>query len=200
VPETALGQFRAPTRNPEAPYDVVLEEAIRFSNVPVLTGRTNDTQPTLDTSLWDVHAMDVSTLESQGRLTKLHGSIDWVRGQDKIHVGTPLFQGRHERHAIIYPGFKGAPNDPLFQHLHQYCRSRLAKASGIIIIGYAFRDEYINTILSRDLRRDAMVIVLNPAERLPSMPFAESRVVHIRLQFGRQGAEAVLAKVGSLKQ
>ena len=102
----ALNQLRPITSTLEivtTNYDVAIEEAISVTKAPVLTGRTQGTRPVLQLELWDITSIQ-SQSPKEGKLTKLHG----VRGnQDRIHVGTPLFQGRHERHAIIYPGFKG---------------------------------------------------------------------------------------------
>lgn len=176
-------------------YDIVIEEAIQICKAPVLTGRISGNQPTLDPTLWDLRGLSLEQFASHGRLTKLHGSVDWVRGKNRIHVGTPLFQGKHERHAIIYPGFKGRPTDPLFERLHQYFQARLAEADIVVFVGYAFRDEYINAILERDVSREARIFVLNPVERLPTIPFAESRFVHVRRGFDKDGVAELLSRV-----
>ncbi len=173
-------------------YDIVLEEAIVSAKAPVLTGRTTGNQPTLDLTMWDLRGLNAESFSAYGRLTKLHGSVDWARGRDRIFVGTPLFQGRHERHAIIYPGFKGTPTDPLFQQLHRYFQERVSQAEVLIFIGYAFRDEYINNVLEREVRRQSHVIVVNPSERLPGLPFPESRVSHIRAAFNEESVKAIL--------
>lgn len=179
-------------------YDIVIEEAIRLCDVPVLSGRTIGNQPILDSTMWDVKGLSTEQFLSFGRLTKLHGSVDWVRGKSgRIHVGTPTFQGMHERHAIIYPGFKGPPLDNLFQSMHRYFQARIADAEVIIFIGYAFRDEYINAILERDLNRESRIYVLNPADRLHSIPFAESRVTHIKGSFDQVGVEELLNLIES---
>lgn len=176
-------------------YDIVIEEAITLSRAPVLTGRVFGNQPTLDTSLWDLHGLQVESFSSYGRLTKLHGSVDWARGRDRIFVGTPMFHGRHERHAIIYPGFKGTPQDPLFQALHRYFEERLSQVEIAIFVGYAFRDEYINTLLDRSMRRSARVLILNPADRLATVPFAEARFEHVKEGFNPSGVGKVIASV-----
>ena len=154
-------------------YDIVIEEAITITNAPVVTGRTTAIQPTLDKRKWDPRDPTVEAVALFGRLTKLHGSVDWVKANDRIYVGTPLFQGRHERHAIIYPGFKGVPEDPFFQQLHRYFQERLSQADTALFIGYAFRDEYINNLL-QELPPSCKILVLNPIEP-PSLPFAAGR-------------------------
>jgi len=89
-----------------------------------------------------------------------------------------------------------APTDPLFQQLHRYFQGCLGEADAVILIGYAFRDEYINAILERDTPRQSQVVVLNPAERLPGIPYPESRVLHLRRHFDAEGVAEVLASLG----
>lgn len=173
-------------------YDIVIEEAITLVNAPVVTGRITANQPTLDQRKWDSRNSTTEDASLYGRLTKLHGSVDWVRGKDRIYVGTPLFQGAHERHAIIYPGFKGQPQDPFFQVLHRYFQERLPQAKIALFIGYAFRDEYINSILKSELPATCKIVILNPAKKLSTVPFESKRFTHIQRGFDQEGVSAVL--------
>jgi SIR2-like domain len=156
-----LMELREPIEIVTTNYDLIIEEAIAETKAPVKTGRTLGTLSILQQELWDL-----TTTPSNGGvglLTKLHGSVDWIRGNNnRIHVGTPTYHGNHNKHAIIYPGFKGAPDDELFKHLHLYFEAAVAKADVIFFIGYGFRDEYINTIISRQIKPDCMVFVINP--------------------------------------
>jgi hypothetical protein len=173
-------------------YDIIAEEAIKLAKAPVLTGRTTEIQPTLDTTMWELRGLSVEQFSSYGRLTKLHGSVDWTKGRDRIYVGTPVFGGKHEQHAIIYPGFKGPPTDTLFQQLHRYFQERLKDVEIALFIGYAFRDDYINQILERNLSRAAKIAVINPAESLPGIPFPLSRFTHFKDIFDQQGIDNAL--------
>lgn len=175
-------------------YDVVIEEAIAKSGISIITGRSSGTQPLLDQTAWDLQNASVEDKEAHGRFTKLHGSVDWVRGNDRIHVGFPFFQGKHEKHVIIYPGFKGVPSEPLFQQLHQYFHMRLSQADVVLFIGYAFRDEYINTILQRDLSQSAKILVLNPAP-VPKIPFSKASFKQVSKAFDEEGVKAVLLEI-----
>jgi hypothetical protein len=173
-------------------YDVVIEEAIQLSEIAVWDGRRGGIRPTLDLAAWDLK--DIDAPDRKGRLTKLHGSIDWIRGGGRIHVGFPVFQGKHDKHAIIYPGFKGVPTDPFFQQLHEYFHITLAKADLLIFIGYAFRDQYINEILQRNLGSAANVVVINPVG-LTNLPFPKDRLKYIKEFFDEKSVRTLLNEV-----
>ncbi|HET6976214.1 MAG TPA: SIR2 family protein [Pyrinomonadaceae bacterium] len=177
-------------------YDIVIEEAIEYAKAPVLTGRTRGTQPILDKTLWEFKALSATTFMTQGRLTKLHGSVDWIRGGDRIYVGNPLFHGQHERHAIIYPGFKGQPTDDLFQVFHRYFQAKISEADIIIFIGYAFRDEYINRILSTEISKETKLVVINPEGHLPNIPFPPQSYSHLKSYFDMDTVHEVLSFLG----
>lgn len=87
-------------------YDLVLERVLEVSGIHTQTGRTQGVRPILDVSLWNTPGLSLTIGEkSYGRLTKLHGSVDWHRGSNIIHTGSPLFTGDHNDHAILYPGY-----------------------------------------------------------------------------------------------
>lgn len=188
-----LMELKEPIEIVTTNYDLVIEEAISITNAPVRTGRSQKTLPILETQLWDVTDPS-SPASSFGLLTKLHGSVDWVRGRNnRIHVGTPTYQGDHKRHAIIYPGFKGEPTDDLFKQLHLYFQAALSRAVVVVFIGYAFRDEYINTLLSRQLSHEASLIILNPAKNLPLI--REVEFTHLEHGFDREGTQQLLVEI-----
>lgn len=165
-------------------YDVVLEEALSKVDLSVHDGRTMGTQPVLDVSLWQ-RTGD----QRVGLLTKLHGSVDWTRGEQRIHVGTPLYQGDHDRHVIIYPGFKGSPDREPFQTFHEHFRSCMMGAELAIFIGFAFRDAMINELIRRSRRPGAKVVVVNPMSSFPDLPFRMDDVIHVKEPFGRKAVE-----------
>ncbi len=105
--------------------------------------------------------------EGQGaiRLYKLHGSALWYRSEEgllvKSHVRmdpqeprVSLFDGRKADQLLLYPAFKQPKETPFFD-LAQILRERLSQKKFVIVIGYAFGDEYL-----RHLFRDAFL--LNP--------------------------------------
>lgn len=127
-------------------YDSVLEAVISPAGIGVATGREDNTARTkmrLDTALWDNPGKPLD--DGRGRLTKLHGSVDWKRENGEIICGPCDATGDIP---ILYPGFKGPPKDEPFIKFHEHLRAVVGKARVAIFIGFAFRDEYINGILS----------------------------------------------------
>lgn len=142
-------------------YDLILEEAILGLGL-INSGWRGDTVRDINTSLWEAPYHS----NGKGLLTKLHGSVNWTPDGDRILVSDPTYKGSHEKHVIIYPGFKGEPRNPVFKNFHDYFANTLNMASAVIFIGYAFRDEYINNICERFIRSDATTIVINPQKNI----------------------------------
>lgn len=162
-------------------YDVVLETALdsyaSSSDALLYSGIAGGRHKYLNLSSWEA-ASD----RKLGLLTKLHGSIDWKLAGDKVFVGDPVFTGDHSKQAIIYPGFKGAPSNPIFKMFHDYFERALSSAQGLIVIGFAFRDDYINNSIQNNLAPDVPVVVLNPDETV-RFPYRRSRAQYIRSGF-----------------
>ena len=56
----------------------------------------------------------------------------------------------------------------------------------------AFRDEYINRILTNDVSKDAPILVINPLDRLSSIPFDKKHYVHLKAGFEEQTVREAL--------
>lgn len=170
-------------------YDVAIETAVSLDSSissDKFFGLKNIQHKQLDIDRWE------NPIDGVGLLTKLHGSIDWQWGQERIYVGAPIFTGRHENHAIIYPGFKGEPQSPYFSPLHNYFAQRLSEAHLIIFVGFAFRDEYINRLISENIDTAAKIVVIDPCEKL-NFPIRRRRPLHIAEGFDKKGINAALA-------
>ena len=147
-------------------YDLVLEKVIRLAEIKVPTGREADEVRTrLDTALWDNPGKPLDG--GRGRLTKLHGSVDWKRENGEIICGTRDATGDN---AILYPGFKGPPKDELFIRFHDHLQAVVREARAAIFIGFAFRDGHINGILY-DLPWEISKLVIDKDDLLPDLPF-----------------------------
>ena len=130
-------------------YDLVLEEAIEQAGVHVNEGLDSKGRKTrLDVDFWKPPK---EHLGKYGLLTKLHGSVDWQRENGAVIVGSSHFTGEHENHCLLYPGHKGAPAAEPFitfhDHLRNVVRREYSPLTAALFIGFAFRDDYINTIL-----------------------------------------------------
>jgi len=156
-------------------YDRVLENVIREAGIDVEMGRQfNGIQTRLNTVPWDTPSI-------RGRLTKLHGSVDWQRSNEGINI-SEVFTGNHQNHCILYPGYKGEPTEEPFRTFHEHLRKIVEnkKLSAAIFIGFAFRDDAINRILSGlSLKTPTFFITklditpLPPEKRPPRAPLTE---------------------------
>lgn len=99
---------------------------------------------------------------------KLHGSLDWNTDRNNHCVRSGIGQrpSNPEIMPLLYPGFKGIPTDDLFINLHDWLLERIGEAELLIVIGFAFRDQYINNIFDFSLRKNKKLEVLfyNPSE------------------------------------
>ena len=87
----------------------------------------------------------------KGLLTKLHGSIDWQYDSEDITKSGPHYTREEQNHCILYPGYKGVPSEEPFSVFHDHLRNVARGGHDVlkaaIFIGFAFRDNYINSIL-----------------------------------------------------
>lgn len=131
-------------------YDFVLEDATMQAELPMEYGAVHDLlEACVDYTLWNPSSR--SSLNDRGLLTKLHGSVNWQYFDGKILRGAPYPTGNHQNHCILYPGYKGVPTEEPFrtfhEHLRRVVRGQYGSLTAAIFIGFAFRDDYINSIL-----------------------------------------------------
>ena len=174
-------------------YDLILEAVIESKGFPIETGRAQGVTSNLRMDLWDEARVD-PRVRKTGLLTKLHGSLDWIRGEGEteIFVGTPQFTGEHQRHAIIYPGFKGRPQTTPFTFFHDYFRGAIEHAEAAVFIGFAFRDDAIRDIVADRLPSGIPVVVIGYGEPPPRMPFRKGQHKYLADGFSTKTAEAGL--------
>ncbi len=178
-------------------YDVILENALeiysedRKNNKHLIElGKRRRVHKIIDLDAWRTRPQ-----RPYIRLTKLHGSVDWVnRNDDTIWCSVPKFTGNHDDHIIIYPGFKGTPNEEPFYTFHSHLAETLKQSNSIVFIGFAFRDEYINALLS-GTHPAAHVAIIDPATTLPNCPFEKDHVSHLGLGFSEKAVSTVLMKI-----
>ena len=170
-------------------YDRVLERVIDEAEINVETGlKSTLDQMVLDTTFWDFldHPLD----NNRGRLTKLHGSVNWQNSNEGIIVGNTIFTENHQNHVILYPGFKGKPDKEPFIKFHEHLRAVADRARAAIFIGFAFRDNYINEILS-SLPLGIPTYVINKDDSLPELHFLEG-CGHFNNGLTRQAVEGCI--------
>jgi hypothetical protein len=164
-----------------------------------------------DLARWDPERYEWS--EPGLRVFRLHGSMSWVRDGDRI-LNTRDYNLRRNpshRHLLIYPGFKGDPEldemDEVFRFAHRRLRSALKSATVLLAIGFSFRDDAINRILTGALIENPQltVVILNPqlppgsGDVIAKLHADESgRLIPVEVAFGDDGAADRL--IGSMQQ
>lgn len=176
-------------------YDVVIEEAARTAGYPLITGRSAETMPRLDESRWQADLQ--SRTGHTGLLTKLHGSVDWVRGANgTIFTGSPNFVGDHDKHVILYPGFKGRPDRAPFDAFHTWFAKALRVTDYALFIGFAFRDSYINDLLRNNLPDNARVAVIDPATEVERVGLGSRDVAHVSKGLSAEAVSDAITGLG----
>lgn len=159
-------------------YDRVLESVVEVGGLEdkIETGIVNygSDGTKLDLSCWSEASRPTSSNSGKGKLTKLHGSANWIRGNDgDIFVGPPRFTGDLQNHITLYPGDKEWPTEEPFIAFYEHLRWVTRNAHAAVFIGYAFRDENINRILS-DLTADIPMFVIDMESDLPIHGFLQN--------------------------
>lgn len=115
---------------------------------------------------WD---WELNTIEYK----KIHGSLDWHFMEDGRIMSTELsLQPENpDNMLLLYPGFKGTPKSEPFQTLHDDFFHRILTCDYILVIGFAFRDEYITNqfITALKVNDKCRLFCFNPTpiEKLP---------------------------------
>jgi hypothetical protein len=128
---------------------------------------------------------------------RLHGSMSWIKqGAHVINTRDYSRRSGNTKHLIIYPGYKGNPEneeEEVFYYPHNALRTQLEKTDLLIVIGFSFRDNHINSILNNAFKKNPglKLIVIN--DKLPQglsklETYNENSVVHIKDKFGNNSA------------
>ena len=168
-------------------YDRVLEKVV--SGNKISTGIHLDD---LGRSLFDYTFSDVGRPNYNGRLTKLHGSINWIREGKDIVIGTKEYLG--DMNCILYPGSKEAPRDECFRNMHHHLYRVSGVAECAVFIGFSFRDEYINQIL-RSIPSGIPKAIINQDREEGTFhddfPFTKESCLHIGSGFSKDSAAMI---------
>jgi hypothetical protein len=95
------------------------------------------------------------------RLYKLHGSLQWRADKELsrvVRVETEERAGNHSRrfgeNILLYPASKRPPIAEPFGTLYSYFVRKLSSANVCVVVGFSFRDPYINTVFVDYLRNN----------------------------------------------
>lgn len=104
-------------------------------------------------------------------------------------------------HLLIYPGFKGNPEEDgnhLDKYAHNALRQYLSESELALVIGFSFRDPHLTEIFRQALEtNDSLEIFVwcptwpeGPEVGLPELTASfPGRLKHIKAKFGEPGAE-----------
>jgi len=150
------------------------------------------------------------------QLYKLHGSIEWYLYRNRVYrMQGELLLEDPDKHGLIYPAFKAIPSYIPYGHHHDMLEKTLEMAIGCIVIGFAFRDDYINRIFEKAMAKqyegkpDLRLVVVNPDSELMEKPpllqlrrtYGKERIIHITTTFGKDSDQPTRdALVEILKQ
>ncbi len=175
-------------------YDLCIEENFRESPRSDLTFTDGFEYDKFSTVRWNSE----NFMNKDVCLYKLHGSINWKRKHDLVWKA-PIHDMTNEKdNAILYPGFKGEPIEEPFIFLHNRLRKCLMECEYCLVIGFSFRDEFINKIFidSLDRNKNLQILVWNPEmpKRLfhsEPFPFPLERLFPYEKKFGDDNEERI---------
>lgn len=92
------------------------------------------------------------------KLFKLHGSLNWRRRQDDsvVKIGSEeRTRGtkRFKENLLVYPAEKFKPTIEPFKTLHGLFEKYFEECETCVFIGFAFRDEYLNSIIVPNIEK-----------------------------------------------
>jgi hypothetical protein len=185
-------------------YDSVVEEGLSGSRYVCRDGFT-DLRPS-QPAIWRPTILDapIFRLLPEQRFVniyKLHGSLRWrldKQGAQIVRVETEEKTGERSRrfgeNVLLYPASKLPPISEPFGTLYSYFVKKLFSTHGCIVIGFSFRDPYINTVFVDYLRssKQNLICIISPSAEeamknllgsLTDGPLAE-QVITLNNKFG----------------
>lgn len=146
-------------------YDLVVEDSLSKLEIPYDYG--------LD-SWGDKKLVQFRRQKSTARILKMHGSMNWYGRDDALTVEEPNFAEDTEQQGWRVPlpqmifgnaNSKLRPDGPFLQLRHEFEKS-LLDTNVLVVIGYAFADTHLNSIVRRwaSTRRKAKMVVIDPSD------------------------------------
>jgi hypothetical protein len=133
-------------------YDALMEQALEVCRVPHFDGFVGSSHP-----FFDQRAIEDDKIPIRWcRLWKLHGSINWrfnketksvFRSIDDSAGGELLIHPSHRK----YDESRRMPYFVMIDRLRAFFRNN-QKPAALVVIGYSFRDEHLNEVISEGLK------------------------------------------------
>lgn len=146
-------------------YDLMVEEAAALDGYTIFDGFTFERNPIFDADMFNWNLVksvpNLNTKENIYRkkvmnLLKIHGSIDWFRGDDqKIHRGMTS----NKKPLMIFPSsnkYMQSYEDPYFELFTEF-QSLLRRSNTLLITsGFSFADNHIAQMIMDALRNNEL--------------------------------------------
>lgn len=144
-------------------YDLMVEEAAALDGYTIFDGFTFERNPIFDADMFNWNLVksvpNLNTKENIYRkkvmnLLKIHGSIDWFRGDDqKIHRG----MASDKKPIMIFPSsdkYMQSYEDPYFELFTEF-QSLLRRSNTLLVTsGFSFSDNHIAQMIMDALRNN----------------------------------------------
>ncbi len=140
-------------------YDICVEKALAATGFSIELGFNGDRK-------WEASKFDVNENADVGMyLYKLHGSIDWIRDAANSGVLTLCDNPQPNPELIFGTTAKLSSIDPYLFYVHELRKYSLNEALRfIVIVGYSFSDDYINSLIAQAVTRSEYlkIVVVAP--------------------------------------
>jgi hypothetical protein len=133
---------------------------------------------------------------SQIRLYKLHGSVNWKRDSHNRLWRSPDHDFTDFKdHVIIYPGSKGEPKGEPFEYLYSQLGLRLKRCEVCIVVGFSFRDEFINNMFLEAIKANSRlkILIWNPSP--PATTFPQKNVISYPKPFENANVKEIVSQL-----
>lgn len=183
-------------------YDCCVEDACHAAKIDLTTG--------FDPSTGGWNPSLFAKREQGINLYKLHGSLSWYQMYpyiEELSHGCSIFELSPEMvsertkkpandcypELVLGPGDKKQSDDPFLTLLSKFHHS-LYRADVCVVIGYGYRDDHINAMLSQALRAGLSIVNVSPSdsgrrfrsqERYDHLPSAAKEALEGQLLKGR---------------
>lgn len=176
-------------------YDKVIEKFCYNVGVSITDGfSTEPSKLNPEEFEWSPDLFNIPKNPNTQRINlfKLHGSLSWrIRNDDKIVRIAPEERARQTKqykdNLVVYPAQKSVPEDDPFKTLFEHFQKELMSSNIAIFIGFAFRDDYLNSLI-REYPEKNKLIIISPhatdlSKKLKKAGF-KSNIIPIGIPFG----------------
>lgn len=194
----ARASYRLPLEVFTVNYDLLLETALESTGVPFFDGFLGALRARFHTELVEnISGRDGEWMPAFFvRLWKLHGSVNWVREQNKeiVRLGRPAAEGSA---AAIYPSdtkYEESRRVPFVVLQDRFRRALHEPESLSLVAGYSFGDAHLNELIfDAAIRRERSEIVVFCYSDIPDvLANRAARAPNLQVV---SGSEAILGGV-----